>query len=200
MRILLIGDSITLGVGDESHLGIDGNIGKMMQCDIKNMSINGCTTTQLMDVISDKNNQNIIQNTQVIIVSVGGNDLLHQLVPFDMRKIMLFANKKQEMVNNFEKSINTLIEINPSAQILLLGIYNPMGKENGIVYNLSDILVGYWNNIIQNYIARNHTCRYIPIHDIFDRRTNICLDGLHPSACGYQQISTKIMKILPNEL
>ncbi|MEA2415125.1 MAG: hypothetical protein QOI58_1782, partial [Thermoanaerobaculia bacterium] len=78
---IILGDSLGRGAGDESGLGIGGRLVDELRKrnvstkNIVNIAINGARTRDLIQQLGSRNVQTLIAQSNVVIVSIGGNDL-----------------------------------------------------------------------------------------------------------------------------
>src|SRR5438874_7075171 len=78
---LVIGDSLARGTGDQSGLGIGGRLVdelKKSRANVKpavNIAVNGARTPDVAKLLDSRNVQTLIAQSNVIVVSIGGNDL-----------------------------------------------------------------------------------------------------------------------------
>ena len=78
---IILGDSLARGTGDETGLGIGGRFVdelKKRQIDTKNIvniAVNGARTRDLEQQLTSHNVQTLLSQSNVVIVSIGGNDL-----------------------------------------------------------------------------------------------------------------------------
>ncbi len=87
----LLGDSIAAGYGLEGYESDPcytcksyGNLlaekyELVAQTDYHNLAVSGATSNDLVNLLKDKNASRIIKNSDTIIISIGGNDILHVL-------------------------------------------------------------------------------------------------------------------------
>ena len=78
---LLLGDSLARGAGDTSGLGIGGRLVEELQrrhIPVKpqtNLAVNGARTHELLSELQHPGIRAVIGESNVIVVSIGGNDL-----------------------------------------------------------------------------------------------------------------------------
>src|SRR5205085_11817580 len=71
LHVVVIGDSVAHGAGDESGRGIAGVLGTMLHVPVGNFGINGARTTDVLRAMTKMP----IETADAVIVSIGGNDL-----------------------------------------------------------------------------------------------------------------------------
>ena len=78
---ITLGDSLAKGTGDETGLGIGGRLvddlrqRKFKTNNIVNLAVNGARTVDLLQELQGHNVRVLLAESNVIIVSIGGNDL-----------------------------------------------------------------------------------------------------------------------------
>src|SRR5438270_481305 len=77
---IILGDSLGRGTGDETGLGIGGRLVDELRKrnvpakNIVNVAVNGARTIDLIEQLDSHNVQTLIAQSNVVIVSIGGND------------------------------------------------------------------------------------------------------------------------------
>lgn len=225
IQLTAIGDSLTQGVGDGSQRGgyVTLTAENLRRSDLigkvstLNFGKSGNTTVQIIKRIDEmKEIQSGIQNAQVLVVSAGGNDLIHAI-----RKSGFQVNVEQaeKDLQTYEKNLDMLIQKmrvhNPSAPLFLFGLYNPYEKELGDVPYLQELL-NQWNESTQKAAETEGNSYFVPISDLFSR-PGVTVSGemaeepenaphpylfqddyFHPNEKGYQLMADELTKeILP---
>lgn len=186
LNIVVLGDSVAHGAGDESGLGgIAGRIGAM------NAAINGSRTWQVDVVIARAAVRSALEKADAIVVSIGGNDLfgdrraqwLSMLAPRLMMDVTL---------DRMERIVARLHRVNARARVVLVGLYNPYGPAFGKY-------VALWDSKLLARFADDRRVTVVRIADLFtDHRERISpLDHFHPGAEGYALIARRIQEGLP---
>jgi lysophospholipase L1-like esterase len=218
IRVTAIGDSLAKGTGDNTGSGfvrrsIEGlstATGKKVTL-LNNLGINGLTTARLLPKLEEKGAQYALKQSDIILVSIGGNDLFKgsQLlsdnngesketstneVQQDLTPDQLLAALPE--ASSYLKSILERVrKINPDAYIIYIGLYNPFGdiEELQIVGNDA---VATWNNSAQTLINKYEKMTLVPTFDLFTHHLEQYLssDHFHPNGEGYQQIADRIVQ------
>ena len=127
---IILGDSLGRGTGDESGLGIGGRLVDELRRrhidtkNIVNIAVNGARTRDLEQQLTSPNVQTLVAQSNVVIVSIGGNDLWgdanwRNAPPRDPEHAM------KEVLDRLQGSVRTIRAVNPSARIFVIGLYNP---------------------------------------------------------------------------
>ncbi len=149
--VLFLGDSIAEAMAGPSPLtereryGYYGILGNINDYKFYNRAISGDQTSDLYDFIQREDDginmvKSLITDSDIIHVSIGGNDLLGHSVD-DM---IINAGQGdysdvdrylENAYNNLDKIITKLREMNPDAIIILQTQYNPVGKDSPLIGN-----------------------------------------------------------------
>jgi len=196
---LVIGDSLARGTGDETGLGIGGRLVdelKKTHVSVKpqiNIAVNGYRTKDVEEQLKSRNVQTLIAQSNVIVVSIGGNDLWGSTNP---REVMLRnpMTVMSQVLDHVDKIVRTVRTLNPNARIFLIGLYNPFtsapfGKQ------LSG-LVNQWNARVTERFAGDANFTLVETSDLFSHRDRLSLDRFHPNSEAYGMIARRIAESL----
>lgn len=188
LRVVVLGDSVAHGAGDETGRGIAGNLDRKLaargiaHAPVVNAAVNGSRT---WDVFTQMRNA-AVRSADVIVLSIGGNDLygdrwsqlLSTLVPSLM---MTIVRARVAVV------VASIHAMNPHARVVLIGLYNPY-RELPL-----DRAVAQWNAGLLARFADDRRVTVLPIAELFaftDRRSS--LDHFHPNADAYAAIARRV--------
>lgn len=196
---ILLGDSLARGAGDASGLGIAGRLDdELRRRRIRarrtyNVAVNGARTPDLLAVLARPNVQQLLRESNVIIISIGGNDLWggndwRNAAPPDPDAAM------NDVLGRIETAIETIRRVNPKARIFFIGLYNPfvttpMGRE-------LTALVNRWNGRLLERFGNDPDFTLVATADLFSHHDRLALDRFHPSGEGYQLIARRIADAL----
>ena len=192
---LVIGDSLARGTGDSSGLGIGGRVVEELQKTRPkirksvNIAVNGSRTKDVEEQLKSHNVQVLIAQSNVIIVSVGGNDLWGSTDGrvVQMRDPNLVMSQVLDRVANV---VTTVRHYNPTARIFLIGLYNPFVKAP-FGLRLS-ALVNHWNATVTERFANDPNFTLVETSDLFTHRDRLSFDRFHPNDEGYALIARRI--------
>jgi lysophospholipase L1-like esterase len=191
---IILGDSLARGTGDESGLGIGGRFVDELRRrhinskNIVNLAINGARTGDLMQQLQSPNVRSLVAESNVIIVSIGGNDLwgdnFRNAAPPDPEMII---GRVLEMIG---LAVDTIRAANPNARVFVIGLYNPfvttpMGKA-------LTPFVNEWNAKLVERFAKDPNLVVVQTADLFNWRDRLSLDRFHPGDEGYALIARRI--------
>ena len=196
---IILGDSLARGAGDASGLGIAGRLDQeLRRRNVKarrtyNVAVNGARTRDLLQVLERENVQELLRESNTIIVSIGGNDLWggndwRNAAPPDADAAM------NDVMARIESAIEKIRAANPKARIFFIGLYNPfvatpMGRQ------LSG-LVNRWNARLLDHFRDDPNFTLVQTADLFSHRDRLALDRFHPGGEGYELIARRIADAL----
>ena len=192
---LVIGDSLAKGTGDETGLGIGGRLVEQLQKTrphVKkavNIAVNGYRTGDVEQQLKSRNVQTLIAESNVIVVSVGGNDLWGSTDGriVQLRNPALFMNQVLDRVANI---VTTVRRANPTARIFLIGLYNPF--VSAPFGKALSALVNQWNARVTERFATDPNFTLVETSDLFSHRDRLSFDRFHPNDEGYALIARRI--------
>ena len=196
---LVLGDSLARGTGDETGLGIGGRLVeelKRRRVPVKqsvNLAVNGAKTRDLAALLDSANVRHLIGESNVIIVSIGGNDLwgdqsLRSAAPRDPEKVM------GGVLESVTKAVATVRSSNKTARIFVIGLYNPFASTP--MGRMLTPFVNRWNaNLVERFAADPNVV-VVQTSDLFAYRDRLSMDRFHPANDGYELIARRIADAL----
>jgi lysophospholipase L1-like esterase len=215
-NFLGLGDSVTSGFGisdNKDYISIvneylkDNIINKTVILD--NKAVNGLTSKGLLNTI--KNNDNIkgqIKQSDLIILSIGGNDYLSELITSigSLENEQKFVNIGNDLLMNTKDIYDNIFSLNKDVVLIVIPLYNPYVLLLQNNHNLIDI----YNKTKEDFVNqvneyRNNSNRniYIPVNLIKElESTNNLNTGIdpHPNANGHKLIAEECIKILNDKI
>lgn len=198
--ILVMGDSLGAGVGDEENRGFGERFAQLlMEADgeernLINLSVPGYESPQMLELIESGEYDSAIASTELILISIGGNDL-NRLQVNDSQTISIeFEEALTTYLSSLEQSLTAIRALNPDAQLALIGLYNPYRQSDP---ELSRFLME-WNFQTQLLATSDFRLTFIPTYELFQYQLDAFLsfDQFHPSGAGYQAIAESLYRIL----
>lgn len=196
---IILGDSLARGAGDEQGFGIGGRLDmELRRRGLKarrtwNVAVNGAKTTDLLRTLERENVRQLLRESNVIIISIGGNDLWggndwRNAAPADPDAAM------DDVVARIETAIERVRSVNPKARIFFVGLYNPfvstpMGGE-------LTKLVNHWNARLLEDFGDDPDFTVVQTVDLFSHRDRLALDRFHPNGDAYALIARRIADAL----
>jgi lysophospholipase L1-like esterase len=192
---IILGDSLARGAGDETGQGISGRLDDELRRRhiaarrTYNVGVNGARTPDLLETLDRPNVRQLLRESNVIIVSIGGNDLWggndwRNAAPPDPDAVM------DQVLGRIEQALEKIRAVNPHARIFFIGLYNPfvstpMGKQ------LTG-LVNRWNARLLEHFGNDADFTLVPTSDLFSHHDRLALDRFHPGGEGYGLIAQRI--------
>ncbi|HYH09511.1 MAG TPA: GDSL-type esterase/lipase family protein [Thermoanaerobaculia bacterium] len=196
---IILGDSLARGAGDQSGLGIAGRLDQeLKRRNVQarrtyNVAVNGARTRDLLQVLERPNVQQLLRESNTIIVSIGGNDLWggndwRNAAPPNPDAAM------NDVLSRIESAIEKIRAVNPKARIFFVGLYNPfvttpMGGQ-------LSALVNRWNARLIEHFGNDPNFTVVQTADLFSHRDRLALDRFHPGGEGYALIARRIADAL----
>jgi len=201
-RILVVGDSLAKGTGDETGKGFAVNVleafKKKGPAEITNLAVNGMESPEVLALVESANVRALAKGASLILVSVGGNDLSHSLTrgsaPTDV--VDAVADSRGRYVQNLRAILAALRESNPGARICVLGLYDPFGGEKGSGRVGASVIL-QWNTLITETALAFPSVTVVPTFDLFQGRPDrLSADHYHPDAKAYEEIARRVLQIV----
>lgn len=205
IQILIIGDSIAKGTGDEKGKGMGGNLSERLQfltpktIEVENAGIDGLKSNDLFQLLQNKNLQASIEKADYILISIGGNDLREIQSIQDSLKDQAFHERQERYLQSLRDSIQRIRKYNGYCQMILVGLYNPYVEENAIE---NSRWVTAWNNETALLAEENQNVVFLSTYEYFklNLKRLISADKLHPNAKGYETIGGIIAKSIEDQI
>lgn len=192
---ILLGDSLARGAGDETGLGIGGRLDQeLKRRGIRarrtyNVAVSGARTRDLLLVLDRPNVQQMLRESNVIIVSIGGNDLWggndwRNAAPPNPGAVM------DDVFARVQEAIAKIRAANPKARVFFVGLYNPfVSTPTGAQLTP---LVNEWNARLLEKLGKDPNFTLVPTSDLFSHHDRLALDRFHPNGEGYGLIARRI--------
>ena len=183
-RIVALGDSLTRGTGDAAGGGgyperVAAALRKAgLVVSVENLAIDGSETGDFLRKVEEAAVRDRIAGANLILVSIGGNDLSHSLrsvVPGEAGGAVRAANG--------------------SSPIRILGLYDPFPE--GFDRKMARATLLRWNVALEEASMGVENALVVPTADVFDGRPDrLSSDRFHPGAEGYTEIATRVFQTL----
>lgn len=196
---ILLGDSLARGAGDEEGYGISGRLDQELRRRginarrSYNVAVNGARTRDLLELLERPNIQQLLRESNTIVVSIGGNDLWggndwRNAAPPDPEAAMT------DVLTRIEEAIAKIRAANPTGRIFFVGLYNPFAATP----NGRDLtaLVNRWNARLIEAFGDDPNFTLVATSDLFTHRDRLALDRFHPGGEGYGLIARRIADAL----
>jgi lysophospholipase L1-like esterase len=202
-RIVALGDSLTRGTGDEAGGGgyperVAAALRKMgMTVSVDNLAVDGSETGDFLRKMEEADVARRIAEANLILVSIGGNDLSHSLrsvTPGEATTDPTATALKDSSIN-LQRILPLLRKSNPSAPIRILGLYNPFPESFDKRMAKETLL--RWNVALEEASYSVSGTSVVPTADLFDERPDrLSPDRFHPGPNGYGEIASRVLSTL----
>jgi len=192
-NVLILGDSVARGCGSSN-----GGFGTILislieektekKVQLTNLGVDGLTSGGLVDIIKEKETKDAISRADLIILNIGGNDLLELFTSGGPNKVIKeFRETRKSFKQNLLYIKETIRTINPNVALIANGLYNPCEK-NYEYYSVAGQLIKHWN--------KTYKCLNSIIVDTYglSREGVYWADEVHPNDEGYKILASLIFK------
>ena len=200
------GDSLAAGVLSDNTIGLsytDYIAQDLQRVDLlgsyeKPYAVPGATSQDMLNALMNRDMQIKIASKDMITITIGANDFLQVLSkeperlqdPEEVNKIIA------ELSENYVSIMSIIRNVNPSAEIYLMGYYNgfyafPEAQQRPLVEIMQTV-----NSIIKQ-IATDSNSHYVPTYDTISTDSLTYLPNpknVHPSPAGYMAIADEFWK------
>ena len=202
-NILVLGDSLAKGTGDEKGKGFGGYFSdswkskSSKEVKLTNIAVNGDVSDGLLKIVKTPETLSYIKNSKIIFISIGGNEITKlkttdvTLAPTEVKNI------QDNYLNNLKEIYKLIRSKNSSCMVIFIGLYNPFGKE--ITADKINFL-NDWNYQSEQFVSTDSNSIFIPTYDLFKYNLDnyLTIDNFHPNSEGYQAISNRVVESLKN--
>jgi lysophospholipase L1-like esterase len=197
---IAIGDSLTRGTGAAPGSGYVDDVAQDLRRGktgfrLENLAIEGLETAGLRELLSHPEPRSLAASADAIFLSIGGNDLSHAVGRAGSEApLEALGRARRTFEGNLDAILGELRELNPSAKIVLLLLYDPFtGSELG---GAGSALIVDWNAAAQK-IALSRGVSAVPTFDLFEGRADrLSRDHFHPNEEGYRLIAARVKQAL----
>ena len=200
LRVVVIGDSLAFGAGDETGGGIPGRLPNELRAhhsgtiDVQNLGANGATTEDVQARLREQSVRDGVYIADVIVLSVGANDAF-QTTDLRAQAIAHREEFAKEILQKVAAVVSELRAINPDAEILILGGYNPF-PENPLSSGINSYMKK-WDSLLDDKFAADPYVDVVKLSDILDGPDKLSsIDHFHPSGASYAAIAKRIAEMM----
>jgi lysophospholipase L1-like esterase len=203
--LLVLGDSLAKGTGDESGRGfaqdVLDSLRRRAPAEIANLAVNGAESADVRELISSANVASLAASAQWILLSAGGNDLSHAVPRGPGSPIEALEDVGQaraRLVANLREILSRLRQANPEAPIYVIGLYDPFGEQGAAARAGASVILS-WNAAVEETALSFRNVSVVPTFDLFyGRPDRLAADHFHPNRSGYELIARRIEQLLPS--
>jgi lysophospholipase L1-like esterase len=199
LSLVILGDSVARGTGDLSGKGFSSYLPEYLksltprEIVVQNAGVDGLQSQGLLDLIAGGALQRTLAEADIILLSIGGNDLRRIRRNGEVTREETFRVTSSAYQRALQSMLQALRRQNAAALIIVIGLYNPSEQE-ATADDMGFLLA--WNEGTENLIAREKRAIFIPTYDLFkfNGAKLVAPDRLHPNAAGYQAIANRIAR------
>lgn len=206
ITVVGLGDSLTEGIGDElKNGGYFGRLSILMEdwtgisdVEATNLAKKGRRSDQLIEQLEKTAVQEHIQQADMILITIGGNDLM-KIIKRDLFKLRVkpFYEEMEKFADRLSEVFSIIRALNDEAVIVIGGLYNPFSIVGEEPLELKEILAD-WNTIIANQTYLDGKACFVDVYDLFYSNDNMVYhtDFFHPNAKGYAEMTERYIESL----
>lgn len=202
--LLVLGDSLARGTGDESGKGFAADVLELLRrrgpAQIANLAVNGTESADVRDLVRSPNVRTLAASADLILLSVGANDLSHSVPGAGAPTAGALEEMRLSRVRlaaNLREILGALREANSRAPICVLGLYNPFGGDSAAARAGSSVILS-WNSVLQETALSFPGVFLIPTFDLFQGHPErLAVDRFHPNRKGYDAIAARMAQLIP---
>lgn len=202
-NILVMGDSLAKGTGDEKGQGFANDFAGLWKTKttkaikVNNIAVNGDVSSGLLQISKSEETLRAVENSKIIFISIWGNEIKKfqsanaSSVPTDIKRV------EDSYLSNLKGIFKSIRSRNKDSIIVFIGLYNPFEKDSA---SNKTALLNDWNYQTQQLISQDSNSIFIPTYDLFRHNLDkyLSADNFHPNAAGYDAISKRIFEALKN--
>lgn len=212
LRITMLGDSLTEGIGDQTGNGgylyfLKSKLKEEQSIDqihFETFGKKGLTSAGLKKKMKEEEIIESVEDADIVIITIGGNDVMGVV---KKNFLNLKVDDFYKAIDKYEANIRNVIEkirkTNQEAEIYLVGIYNPFQLLLSDIQEF-DMLMDIWNERSGQFTAEYERVHFVEIGGIFeDYNENLIfeVDYFHPNTRGYERMGHEIyMAIKENSI
>lgn len=198
-HLVILGDSIGFGIGDEETLGIGNRYVALVDPEgsrdiqVTNLAVAGAVVGDLRTLVGQGAYEPDLTKASLIIMSIGGNDL-NALQGQDKATLTLdFKEILDAYKVDFEAIVKRIRQVNPDVQVAVVGLYDPYNNKNP---EQTKLLLE-WNYETRLMVHEDGNMVYIPTYELFQHHLDayLAFDNFHPSGEGYNLIAQLLYEI-----
>ncbi|MGE5703649.1 MAG: SGNH/GDSL hydrolase family protein [Clostridia bacterium] len=202
LSIVTLGDSLTRGVGDANGQGYVGLVREGLAKKtgtpplLTNLAVSGATSPGLLDQLEQPQVKKLIAESNLILFTIGGNDLFRQNGNLDEPDEKKIAQARETLAANYAKILSTIRSLNAEATVIYLSLYNPFGNTDAATITIPPVLA--WNSQAEQIASMYKNVFVVPTYDLFVKKEAAYLytDHFHPNAQGYARMSERVLQAL----
>lgn len=200
-NILVLGDSLAKGTGDETEKGFAQEFAGLWSAqtnkkvEVNNMAVNGDVSSGLLKIAEDQETLKAIELSNLIFISIGGNEVKAFRNDKNEASLTEIKNVQDNYLNNLKQVVELIKSKNKDCRVIFIGLYNPFGENLG-QDNLKTLYD--WNYKTEQLLSSYSDVVFIPTYDLFKYNLDnyLAQDKFHPNSKGYKAIANRVLEVL----
>ena len=201
-NLLGLGDSVVKGYGVADDQNMLHVLGTSLQkswnepVHIENEGVNGLTSTKLLAYVQTPEVKDKIQQADIIVIHIGGNDLLKLARKEGLFKtFQSFRSIKATSSQNMIEIVMYIRQQNSDALLVMYQLYNPIDPDDSY-YKASGPLFSNWNNIYRDALEEDDHYVIVPTKTVLSSKTpqRFNEDGVHPNEKGHAALAKEALQ------
>ncbi|MBQ0138041.1 MAG: hypothetical protein KBT36_01990 [Kurthia sp.] len=205
--LVALGDSLTVGVGDEEEInGYAGRLAQAMptemnginEVDLLETAKKGRRSDELIAQIKSGDIDEELKTAEFITLTIGGNDLMKVMREnITALKKSNFDEQRPLYEKRYEEIFKLIRERNLKAPIVAIGVYNPLTVYTDDSSQFEEI-VDEWNSDMKKVVESDKHAVFVAVEDLFisNKEKVYSDDYFHPNAKGYTNMTNRILDTL----
>lgn len=201
-NILVLGDSLAKGTGDETGAGFAKEIANVWgaktnkKIEVSNIAVNGDVSSGLLTIVKEQETLKSIELSNIIFISIGGNEVKTFQNNNNNSTLLTDVKTTQDVyLNNLKEIINVIASKNKNCKVVVIGLYNPFGED----IKQDDLKILYdWNYKTEQLLSSYYNIVFVPTYDLFKYNSDkyLAQDNFHPNSEGYKAIANRILEVV----
>lgn len=210
LTYLAFGDSLTAGLGSSeiNYLRLNAFVPRLTthlrqehQVYVENHGIPGLTSEQLLLYLTEGPGvEQKLKESDVITVTIGGNDLLQLLRSDNLTKDQI-ESTIQQFGQQVEQMINEIRDSNEKVPIHVMGLYTPYDQDHPL-HLTGQLAISSYNQELNERLSSYEHVHLVSVYDSFlnkgSQLTHIEQNDIHPNDQGYEVIFKAFKESLSN--
>lgn len=200
LRFVAVGDSLAYGTGDETGKGIPGDLDEELRArgitsvEVRNYGVPGATTSDIENKLNDDAVRSDIAGADAVLLSAGANNVF-QDPEARARAIRDRDAYAREILERVAAVVAKIRVINPDAEILILGGYNPL-PDHPLAGGISRYIKN-WDKLLNKRFQSDPLVDVVKTSDLIDSGAKLSsIDHFHPGAAAYRDVAKRIADML----
>lgn len=209
VNVVVLGDSLSDGYGNNEDRSYYSYAIRnffehqtVTNFKISNFAQLGYKTKNVNKILEQENVQNRLKETDVIFLTVGGNDLMGiarknvKIVKNKEKFTEITTVEKDKYAERLRHTISTIRSHNKDAPIYFVGLYNPFKKYNFMFPELKEVIT-IWNQTSEEVLSDYEYTTFVPVFDIFEEEDDVLYkDDFHPNHKGYVLMGERVYQYM----